>query len=148
MPEITPEKWAEMAARSPDDFDADEDATPEEDFVLPRKTGEVVDAHLTARKQHRVEEDLSNFSPDVLILSSTGVYRGHDGLQRFWRELDDAVPSARFAYAEPRSDGEAAMVEWQARGRDTYVDDGVDSYLVRDGRIIIQTVHYTIRRPA
>lgn len=26
------------------------------------------------------------------------------------------------------------------------LDDGADSYLVRDGKIVAQTVHYTVKR--
>jgi hypothetical protein len=32
--------------------------------------------------------------------------------------------------------------EWTGLGDKTRVDDGADSYLVRDGKIVAQTVHY------
>jgi hypothetical protein len=45
------------------------------------------------------------------------------------------VPGGREADAPPRCDG-------------TCVDDGADSFLIQNGRIVAQTIHYTVRREA
>lgn len=36
------------------------------------------------------------------------------------------------------------MLEWAA-GDHVEIHDGADSYLVRDGRIAVQTIHYSTR---
>jgi hypothetical protein len=38
-----------------------------------------------------------------------------------------------------------AMLEWSALGHDTRIVDGVDSYLIEDGMIKAQTIHYRVR---
>ncbi len=111
-----------------------------------RGAGDVVDDHVRARKELRVEDDLANFAEDVLVLSARGIYRGHAGLRRLWLDLEEQIPAARFAYGQPVAEGEAALLEWRARGDGAQIDDGVDSYLVRHGRIVVQTIHYTVRR--
>lgn len=40
--------------------------------------------------------------------------------------------------------GEMAFLEWTAASKKAIVEDGADSYLIRDGRIVAQTIHYTI----
>ncbi len=111
-----------------------------------RGAAEVVDDHLRSRKEQRIEDDLTNFAPDVVVLCARGIYRGYAGLRRLWQDIDEQIPAGRFSYGHPVAEGEAAMLEWQARGDGTLVEDGVDSYLVRDGRIVVQTIHYTVRR--
>jgi hypothetical protein len=41
-------------------------------------------------------------------------------------------------------DGETAYLEWSARSGERRVEDGVDTFLVRDGLIVVQTVRYTV----
>ena len=35
-------------------------------------------------------------------------------------------------------------MEWTADGKDRGVYDGADSFVVEDGKIIMQTIHYSI----
>ena len=37
------------------------------------------------------------------------------------------------------------MLEWSAAGHDTRIVDGVDSYLIEDGLIKAQTIHYRVQ---
>jgi hypothetical protein len=37
------------------------------------------------------------------------------------------------------------MLEWSAAGHDTRIVDGVDSYLIEDGTIKAQSIHYRVR---
>jgi len=39
-----------------------------------------------------------------------------------------------------------AFPEWTARCDGTCVDDGADSFLIRDARIVAQTIHYMVRQ--
>ena len=43
---------------------------------------------------------------------------------------------------------EYALLEWRADSDDNAVHDGVDSFVIRNGKIVMQAVHYTLRRPA
>jgi hypothetical protein len=37
------------------------------------------------------------------------------------------------------------LLEWSAESATSRADDGVETFLVRDGKIVLQTVHYTVR---
>jgi hypothetical protein len=41
-------------------------------------------------------------------------------------------------------DGNVAFLEWTAEGEGAGVRDGVDTFVVRDGKIVAQTIHYTV----
>jgi hypothetical protein len=54
------------------------------------------------------------------------------------------VSNCTFEYRTRLVESELAFLEWTARADGTWVEDGADSFLIRDGRIIAQTIHYTI----
>ena len=115
------------------------------DDTRKRSAKEVLDDHLRESQGESVEEDRArNYVEDLVVLTGRGVYRGHDGLQQLARRLREEIPNARFEYRTRLVEGELAFLEWEARGDGAQVQDGADSYLIRDGRIVAQTIHYTV----
>jgi hypothetical protein len=48
-----------------------------------RSTQEVFEDHLSKRDKNDLEGDLKcNYAPDVVLLTCTGVLRGHEGVRR------------------------------------------------------------------
>ena len=71
---------------------------------------------------------------------SCGRKAWHDDGERW-----NCPPQSRFVYHAKVAAGEAALLEWTARvDNGSRVDDGVDSFVIRNGRIQAQTIHYTI----
>ena len=116
------------------------------DETAPRNAEEVLEDHLRQALEGTVDEDLArNYAEDVVVLTADGVHHGHDGLRELAALLQDQLPQSRFVYTAKVVAGEAALLEWTARDDNgSRVDDGVDSFLIRDGRIRAQTIHYTI----
>ena len=114
----------------------------------PRRTTlEVLTDHLEKRCAACFEDDLHrNYAEDVAMLVAQGVYRGHDGARSLHRRLHDDLPNPTFRYTTRVVNGEVALLEWTAEADGARVDDGADSFLIRDGRIVAQTIHYTVRR--
>lgn len=112
-----------------------------------RSAAEVLDDHLRESQVGTVDEDLTrNYSEDLIVLTGRGVYHGHDGLRELARQLREELPDATFEYRTKLVEGELGFLEWTACGADAEVKDGADSYLIRDGRIVAQTIHYTVER--
>jgi hypothetical protein len=110
-----------------------------------RTTKEVLDDHLNLSKNGSVEEDLSrNYSEDVLLLTSFGIYRGHEGLKSLAKMVLEQLPDASFKYNKVLIEEEIGFLEWSASSKKAKVEDGADSYVVRNGRIVAQTIHYTV----
>jgi hypothetical protein len=109
-----------------------------------RTAREVFEDHLRCRRCHAVEEDLArNYAEDVVLLTGQGVFRGHDGVRRAAAILWGQLPCAAYEYRTTLLEGEVAFLEWTACCESARVDDGADSFVIRDGRIIVQTIHYT-----
>ncbi|MFD5226716.1 nuclear transport factor 2 family protein [Microbacterium sp. NPDC058342] len=109
-----------------------------------RTTTEVIHDHLGNRLSADVEADLSNYAPDIVMLTGSGIYRGLDGVRACAAELDRLLGSAVFVYRHTLIDGDYGYLEWTAETGESQVGDGADSFVVRDGLIVMQTVHYTV----
>lgn len=111
-----------------------------------RSAEEVFEDHLRESAKGTVEEDLArNYARDIVALTGSGVYRGHDGIRVLAKRLQEELPGAQFHYGTQLIEDEFAFLEWAAESRRAKVQDGADSYWIRDGRIIAQTIHYTVK---
>ena len=110
-----------------------------------RTTREVLEDHLRLRADGDLEEDLRrNVSPEIAVLTCSGVWRGHDGVREQADALGRLANGDEFDYGELVVEGEVGYLEWCAHdGEGCLVRDGADSYVVRDGMIVAQTIHYT-----
>lgn len=110
-----------------------------------RKAKEVLEDHLNLSKSGTIEDDLKrNYAEDVLLLTTHGTYKGHEGLKKLMDMLNKELPSASFEYKNFLVEDEVGFLEWSGNSKKAKVEDGADSYVVRDGRIVAQTIHYTV----
>jgi hypothetical protein len=80
-----------------------------------RTTEDVFLDHLDRAQQGDVAGDLAhNFSPDCVLLTSYGVFRGHDGVRAAAALLDEQVGRTEYEYRTKMVDGDIAFLEWTA----------------------------------
>ena len=122
---------------------------PPDEHTSGRSARQVIEAHLEQGRTGNVNDDLAeNFDPDVVILTRWGAHRGHDGMRELADKLAQELPGMEFSYDEVLVEGDVGFLEWRAHASDgSHVCDGADSYVVRDGRIAAQTIHYIVRDP-
>lgn len=112
---------------------------------VTRSARQVFEDHLRTGLEGTVEEDLArNYADDLVVLTSNGVQRGHDRLRRQADKLRKELPNCTFCYGTQLVEGEFAFLEWSADADGAKVRDGADSYVIRNGQIVAQTIHYTI----
>jgi hypothetical protein len=117
---------------------------PTTDLAM-RSTQEVYEDHLRLANEGDIEGDLErNVAEDVVMLTGRGVFRGHDGVRELARQLMEEIPSGRWTYVTRLFEGPMAFLEWTVDEGPFRIRDGADSYLVEDGKIRMQTIHYTV----
>lgn len=111
-----------------------------------RSVQEVFDDHLAECQHGCVERDADrNYAPDVILLTGRGVYRGHDGLRHLARLLQEEIPDTTFVYKTRLVENEFTFLEWEARTSDqTKVAEGTDTFCIREGKIVVQSISYSI----
>ena len=91
-----------------------------------------------------LEEDIEwNYEKDVVILHVNGVER-HAGVRKSDRRLTDQIPEADFTFDVVHVDGRFAYLEWNATSQKNRVRDGADPFVVENGHIVMQSIHYTL----
>lgn len=109
-----------------------------------RTTTEVIHDHLMMRLSGEVAADIrENYAESVAVLTRSGEYRGLAGIEAAAEELSRLVGDATFTFDQTVISGEYAFLEWSAVDGHRKVSDGADSFVVHDGRIVMQTIHYT-----
>lgn len=110
-----------------------------------RTAKEILEDHLKLSKEGTVEEDLKrNYAEDVKLLTTYGNFEGHEGMRILADKLKHQLPEASFEYKNVLIQGEIGFFEWTGYSKNKKVEDGADSYVIRDGRIVAQTIHYTV----
>lgn len=112
---------------------------------MARTTAEVFNDHLDRANRADVRGDVeTNFAPDCVLMTTYGRFEGHDGVRAAADLLDRQVPGASYDYTQRSVQQDVAFLEWTAVGRESCVQDGADTFLIRDGRIQVMTIHYTV----
>lgn len=115
------------------------------DQLRLRSAQEVFDDHLDLAGQHRFDEDIDrNVATDCVILERRGIFHGREGARHLARLLAEELPDAPYVYTNRLCAGRVAFLEWTSEAAHTRVRDGADSFLIENGWIVAQTIHYTV----
>lgn len=110
-----------------------------------RSTQAVIEDHLQLRAAGDLETDLKrNYADQVVLLCKQGVFHGCNQVRQSAHRLGLQLPEAHFEYLSCQIEGEWGFLEWRAESEEICAEDGADSYVVRDGLIIAQTIHYRL----
>jgi hypothetical protein len=111
-----------------------------------RTSEEVINSHLLLRLQGKFEEDIKlNYSEGCIFLTGFGEFTGHEGMRQLVKKLESDIPNVKFDYKKTLIRDKIAFLEWTGRSDTCFIEDGADSYLVENGKITAQTIHYTVR---
>ena len=117
--------------------------------LAARTAREVLEDHLRlASVPDGFETDLArNVAEDVVVLTGRGVFRGIPGVRELARQLMSEIPGGRWTYVNRLVEGRMGFLEWTVDEGPFRSRVGADSYLIEDGRIRMQTIHYTVEDP-
>jgi ketosteroid isomerase-like protein len=113
---------------------------------MTRTPEEIFQHHGQALGAGDLDEIVADYSDDAVFISPAGVKRGKDGIREAFTALLADVPNAAWDLKTLIFDGDALFLEWAADADATRVDDGLDTFIFRDGQIRLQTVRYTLQR--
>jgi hypothetical protein len=78
------------------------------------------------------------------MLTCSGIFRGHQGLRHSHQVLERSLPDAKIECFNKLTEGEFAVLEWRAKNHSVEVKEGMDSFIIRDGKIVFQSIHYKV----
>ena len=112
---------------------------------MARTPEEVFSHHAQALGAGDLDEIVADYADDALFISPAGVLCGKDGVREaFIRLLADVLNAdwdlKTLIYAD-----DVLFLEWAADAARTRVEDGIDTFVFRDGMIRVQTLRYTLQ---
>lgn len=105
------------------------------------QTEQVLEHHLHAFDSGDVDAILSDYAPDAVLLTPEGPKQGHEQIRPVleWLLNNVFVPDCHFQMIQQLVEGEIAYIVWAAESPEYRVPLASDTYLVRGGKIILQT---------
>ena len=106
---------------------------------MTRTPDEVVQHHFKALGDGDLEEIMTDYAPDAVLISRAGTVAGADAIRGAFGQLLTTLPNIAWTASAQVSAGDTVLLEWSADAGSVAVEDGVDTFVVRDGLIRSQT---------
>jgi ketosteroid isomerase-like protein len=111
---------------------------------MTRTPEEVFSHHAQALGAGDLDEIVADYADDAVFITPAGVSRGRDEIRAAFARLLADVPDAAWDLKTQIYEGDVLFLEWAATAAATRVEDGIDTFIFRDGLIRLQTVRYTL----
>ena len=105
-------------------------------------TETVLGKHLTAFGSGNVDAIMANYAEDAVIMVPGSTIRGHAGIRPMFEGLvaEFGQPGVTFEMLNQGIDGDVALIVWKAETGKAVYELGTDTFIIRDGKIVQQTV--------
>jgi len=113
---------------------------------MTRTPEEVFAHHAQALGAGDLDGIVADYADDAVFISPAGVKRGKDGIREAFTQLLADVPDAAWELKTQIYEDDVLFLEWAAVSAATKAEDGIDTFIFRDGLIRLQTVRYTLQR--
>ncbi|MBI1244954.1 MAG: nuclear transport factor 2 family protein [Alphaproteobacteria bacterium] len=107
----------------------------------------ILDNHLSAFARGDLEGILSDYAPDAIFFTPSGLLEGVAQIRPLFQKLIEefAKPGARFELAHRSTTRDHAYIIWSAETADNVYEFVTDTISVKGGRIAMQSFAATIR---
>jgi uncharacterized protein (TIGR02246 family) len=112
---------------------------------MARSPQEVFRHHAEALGAGDLNGIVDDYTDDAVFITPAGVKRGKDGIREAFTQLLSDVPNAEWDLKTEIYDDDVLFLEWAATSAATKVEDGIDTFIFRDGMIRVQTARYTVQ---
>jgi ketosteroid isomerase-like protein len=111
---------------------------------MARTPQQIFEHHATALTAGDMDELLSDYADDAVLITPRGVLRGKDGVRQAFTALFGELPNPRLDVPTQIFEGDVLFLEWTATSDKGRVSDGIDTFVFGDDGIRVQTVRYTV----
>ena len=104
-------------------------------------TKDVVDHHLKSFGEGDLKGILSDYAPGAVLFTPDGPLRGADAMRPLFQAMiaEFAKPGAVFRMRQQSVEGDCAYILWTAETADNVYEVATDTFVVRDGKIAVQS---------
>jgi ketosteroid isomerase-like protein len=105
-------------------------------------TNDVLDRHLKCFGERDLDGILADYSADAVLFMPTGPLKGTDAMRPAFQAIfsEFAKPGCSFAMHQRYVEGDYAYILWSAETPDNSYEAAADTFVVRKGKIVAQSV--------
>jgi ketosteroid isomerase-like protein len=107
-----------------------------------RSTRDVLNHHLKCIGEGSLEGILSDYAPEAVLFTADGPLKGPAAMRPLFEAMvaEFAKPGMTFTMKQLAVEGDYAYIVWTAETADNVYELGTDTYAVRDGKIVVQSM--------
>lgn len=110
-------------------------------------TQEVLDHHLKSFGERDLDGIMSDFAPGAVLFTADGPLHGQDAIRPLFAAMlaEFGKPGATFQLQRAFVDGDHAFIVWSAATAANVYEFATDTFVVRSGRIAVQSFAAKVR---
>ena len=104
-------------------------------------TKDVLDHHLKCFGEGDLEGILSDYAPSTVLFTPDGPLRGADAMRPLFQAMiaEFGKPGSVFSMKQKFIEGDYAYILWTAETADNVYEMATDTFVVQDGKIVVQS---------
>ena len=104
-------------------------------------TKDVVNHHLKSFGENDLKGILSDYAPGAVLFTPEGPLRGIDAIRSLFQAMlaEFGKPGAAFSLKQQFVEGDYAYILWTAETADNVYELGTGTFVVRKGKIVVQS---------
>lgn len=108
---------------------------------MANSTADVLGHHLSCFERGDLDGIVEDYSHDAVLFTPDGVLNGPAAIRGLFVKMfaEFAKPGASFEMVRQDTAGEAAYIIWRAETADNVYELGTDTFVIRDGQIVLQS---------
>jgi ketosteroid isomerase-like protein len=104
-------------------------------------TKDVLEHHLKSFGEGNLKGILSDYAPGAVLFTPEGPLRGIDAIRPLFQAMlaEFGKPGSVFSMKQQFIEGDYAYILWTAETSDNVYEMATDTFVVRDGKIVVQS---------
>jgi predicted SnoaL-like aldol condensation-catalyzing enzyme len=111
---------------------------------MARSTEQVFQDHMGALARGDSYALKADYDDDSVLMTMDAIFSGREAILGFFTTVYTAMPNARLESVGMQVQGELVLFAWKATFDGGTIPHGVDTFVIRDDRIRVQTVWFTV----
>ena len=112
---------------------------------MGRSGDDVFQDHLLAVNSGDMQTILKDYADPAQMLTAQGALKARAGVEAFYTQAFSLLPGAQLAVKHRVAGEKCLLVWWSAQSSAGTIDDGIDTFVIEDGVIVLQTPTFTVQ---
>jgi ketosteroid isomerase-like protein len=118
-------------------------ALKKEAATMARSTKQVFDDHMAALESGDISKVMADYADDAILILPDGAVVGKPAIQAAFENMIQGSPNIKFT-SQDIVEGDTLLTIWSAESDTATMPQGVDTFVIRDGKIQRQTAWFVV----